>query len=94
MLLTRDLGRPFLMSTPELDRVTVLQRVLVRRLTQKKAGELLSVSKRQAWRRFGAFKRGGAEAMASKRRGRRSNHRLPDAMRDRALELVGLVAGS
>ena len=76
------------MSNLELDRSTVLQRVLERRLTQAKAGELLGLSKRQTRRLFGAFRRGGAKAIASKRRGRPSNHRLPDAMRAGALELV------
>jgi hypothetical protein len=49
---------------------------------------LLGLSRRQAFRLLRDVREGGAASLASKRRGRPSNRRLPDAARDLALALV------
>ena len=70
------------MSTKEIDRLDVVRRVLERRLSQKKAAELMGVTSRQARRMCTAFRRDGAAGLLSKRRGRPSNNvfRLPTAI--------------
>src|SRR5258707_1194890 len=43
---------------------------------------------RQTYRLLGRYRDGGALAIANQRRGRRSNNRLPDVVRDHAIALV------
>ncbi len=76
------------MSRRELDRVGVLARVAEGRLKQKRAAELLGLSVRQVRRLSRAYSAEGAPALASKLRGRRSNRRLPDGVREGALALI------
>ena len=49
---------------------------------------LLSLKRRQVFRLLAGLKHGGAASLVSKRRGRPSNNRLPEAYRDLALSLV------
>ncbi len=72
----------------ELDRLQIMTQLAERRLTRRRAGELLGLSERQVRRLVRAFKRGGAPALASRRRGKPSNRQLATATRDRALGLV------
>ncbi len=72
----------------ELDRLQILTRLAERRLTQRRAAALLALSTRQVRRLYRAFQDDGAAALASRRRGRSSNRRLPARVRDRALRLV------
>jgi hypothetical protein len=72
----------------ELDRLHVMTRIAERRLTRRRAAQLLGLSERQVRRLYGAFARAGAAGVASRRHGRPSNRRLPDATRDHALTLV------
>jgi transposase len=76
------------MSRKELDRAEWMQRVHEQRMTQADAAERLGLSVRQVERLYRAYKAGGAAALASKKRGRPSSRRLPDALR---AETVGLV---
>ena len=76
------------MSAQELDRLGVIRRVLERRLTQKKAGEVLGLSARQVRRLCAAVAADGPAGLVSRQRGRPSNHRLPEALRDHAVALV------
>lgn len=64
------------MSQRELSRLEVIQRVCRKTLTQRRAATLLALSVRQVKRLCRAFKRSGASALVSRRRGRPSNHRL------------------
>src|SRR5688500_18880952 len=64
------------MSQRELSRLEVIQRVCRKALTQRRAADLLSLSVRQVKRLLSAYRRGGAAALVSKRRGRPSNNRL------------------
>jgi hypothetical protein len=76
------------MGTRELDRLQVLVRVSERRLTQREAARVLGVTERQLRRLWTACRQHGAAGLVSRKRGRRSNRRLADAVRDDALALV------
>ena len=76
------------MSTKELDRAAVMARLVEGTLTQCAAAEALAVSVRQVRRLLRGYKAQGAGALASKRRGRPSNRRLPTSLHDEALALV------
>jgi Winged helix-turn helix len=76
------------MSKKEFDRLEVLLGVQSGRLRVADACELLSLKRRQVFRLLAGLKHGGAASLVSKRRGRPSNNRLPEAYRDLALSLV------
>jgi hypothetical protein len=76
------------MSYEELDRASVVQQVVEMRLTQMAAATMLGLTSRQVRRLCRAVEEDGPAGLASKRRGRPSNRRLPGALRRRALELV------
>jgi Winged helix-turn helix len=76
------------MSKKEFDRLEVLLGVQSGRLRVADACELLSLKRRQVFRLLAGLKRGGAASLVSKRHGRPSNNRLPEAYRDLALSLV------
>ncbi len=76
------------MSRTELNRLQVLNRVLERRLTQSKAAEQLGLSLRQVERLCRKLRLEGPDGLVSKKRGRPSNRRLPDGLREHALSLV------
>jgi hypothetical protein len=76
------------LSVKELDRVQLMTRLAERRLTQRHAGELLGLTERQVRRLYAAFKKRGAEGLASRKRGQPSHRRLPAETKRRALELV------
>jgi transposase len=76
------------MSAIELDRLTVIERVRDRRLSQVDAAKQLGLTPRHISRLVNAFERDGPAALVSKRRGRRSNHACADAVKTRVLSLV------
>jgi len=76
------------MSKKEFDRLEVLLGVRSGRLRVADACELLGLKRRQVFRLLAGLKHGGAASLVSKRRGRPSNNRLPEAYRDLALSLV------
>ena len=76
------------MSKKEFDRLEVLLGVQSGRLRVADACELLSLKRRQVFRLLAGLKHGGAASLVSKRRGRLSNNRLPEAYRDLALSIV------
>jgi transposase len=76
------------MSLKELDRVDLMRRIHERRLTQAKAAEILGVGLRQVERLYRTYKRQGPVGLASGKRGRPSNRKLPGELREHALELV------
>jgi hypothetical protein len=65
------------MSDHELRRLEVLQDLDRRRLTSTAAGQLLGLERRL----LKAYRIEGATGLISKRRGRRSNRRKPEALR-------------
>src|SRR4030081_3055043 len=77
-----------LMSKRELNRIDVLARLDGRRLTTLAAADLMRITRRQTHRLLKRYRDGGAPAIANRRRGRPSNNRLPDVVRDHAVALV------
>src|SRR3954469_10644570 len=77
-----------LMSKAELSRVDTLVRVGRGELPVAGAASLLGLSERQVFRLLARLRREGAAGLASRRRGRPSNRRLPDAVREAALAAV------
>lgn len=65
-----------------------MQRIKDKRLTQKEAAGMLSLSVRQVKRLFRAFKTQGAKGLVSARRGKESNNRLDEQVVQKALDLI------
>lgn len=66
------------MSTREIDRVTIMDQVLLGQMNQKKACQALDISYRQVKRIFKRFKASGAEGIVHKSRGKRSPKKMQD----------------
>ena len=76
------------MSDRELSRLEVLRDLDQRRLTTAAAGQLLGLERRQVFRLLKAYRSEGASGLISKRRGRRSNRRKPEALRRAVLTII------
>jgi transposase len=76
------------MSQRELSRLEVFRQLQDKRLRQRQAADILSLSVRQVIRLAKAFRREGASALVSKRRGRPSNNRLAAPLLAQAGELL------
>jgi len=76
------------MSKHEFERAVLLCKVHEKRLTQRKAAEVLQLSLRQVDRLCQRYRTEGPASLASRRRGRASNHQLPVSLRASVLELV------
>src|SRR5271163_5093424 len=76
------------MSKQEFSRLEVLLRVQSGGLRVADACELIGLRRRQVFRLLRGLKQDGATSLLSKRRGRPSNHRLPDEVRTLALSIV------
>src|SRR3954466_15410183 len=77
-----------LMSKVELSRVDTLARVDRGELPAAEAASLLGLSGRRGFRLLRRVRAEGAPGLASRRRGRPSNRRLPEAVREAALAVV------
>ena len=69
-----------LMSDGELSRLEVLRDLDQKRLTTEAAAQLLGLERRQVFRPLKANRIEGPNGLISKRRGRRSNRRKPEAL--------------
>ncbi|MGE5442523.1 MAG: helix-turn-helix domain-containing protein, partial [Bacteroidota bacterium] len=76
------------MSDGELTRLEVLRDLDQRRLTTEAAARLLRLERRQVFRLLKAYRTTGPAGLISKRRGRRSNRRKPEALRKAALAII------
>ncbi len=76
------------LSYEELDRVSVIERVIEKRLRQLEAARMLGLSSRQVRRLRRAYERDGPVGLASKHRGRPSNRRLRPGLEREALAIV------
>jgi transposase len=76
------------MSGKELTKLEIMQRLKAKRLTQREAAQMLGLSVRQVKRLYRAFREQGAKGLVSQRRGRVSNHHLPAAVVQAALDLL------
>ena len=77
-----------LMSDRELRRLEVLQELNQGRLTAAAAGQLLGLERRQVFRLLKVYRIEGPTGLISKRRGRRSNRRKPEALRGAVLTII------
>ena len=77
-----------LMSDGELSRLEVLRDLDQKRLTTAAAGQLLGLERRQVFRLLKAYRAEGATGLISRRRGRRSNRRKPEALRRAVLAMI------
>jgi hypothetical protein len=77
-----------IMSKRELDRAQLMLLIRERRRTQVQVAEQLDLTLRQVERLYRAFKAGGPAALVSRKRGRPSGRRKPEAERAAVLELV------
>ena len=76
------------MSAKELSRLEVMQRLTEKRLSQKEAGRMLSLSTRQIKRLLKNYRQKGAAGLVSKHRGRQGNNRLSERVKKQALNLL------
>jgi transposase len=76
------------MSTKELNRLEIIQRVDEKRMKQKAAAEQLGISERQVKRLLRKYRQNGANGLVSKRRGKPSNHQLAEKTREKVLDLL------
>jgi hypothetical protein len=76
------------MSERDLQRIQVLSEVTNRRRTIASAAVVLALSTRQVRRLLKAYRLGGGSAIAHKARGRPSNNKIADGMRDYAIDLM------
>ena len=76
------------MSDRELSRLSVLMEVEAGRLRIDDAAQLLRLRRRQVFRLLKGVRAEGAASLASKRRGKPSNNKLPSAVRDLTMGLV------
>jgi transposase len=76
------------MSSKEISRLEVMQKLSEKRMSQKEAGAMLDVSERQIKRLLKAYRKKGAAGLISKHRGRKGNHCLPTETKRKALDLL------
>ena len=76
------------MSHKEIERLSVLEKVLSRRITQSQAAVEMGVCERHLRRLLRGYRQHGARALLSRRRAVSPNNRVPASVRRRALELV------
>ena len=76
------------MSGNELQRIEILAEVLSRRRTEASAATILGISTRQTRRLVVAYRASGGASVIHKGRGRASNNRLLEGIREYAVELV------
>lgn len=76
------------MSTQEIKRLKIIQKVIERQLMQVKAGELLGISERQVRRLLKRVREEGARGIVHRNRGRPSPHRMPEELEDRIGRIV------
>lgn len=76
------------MSKREFTRYEAMQRIKDKRLTQKEAARMLSLSVRQIKRIYRAYKGQGAGGLVSQRRGKPSNNRLDPETQQEAIDLI------
>ena len=76
------------MSQKELTRLEVIQRTEKKTLKQKEAAKMLGISVRHVKRLLRAYRQSGAEGLISKRRGKPSNNRMKEEVKQQAIDLI------
>lgn len=76
------------MSNKEINRITIMEKLKFKKITQKQAAVVLNLSVRQIRRLKKRYLTSGAAGLIHKNRGRVSNHRLPNSEIDRVIEII------
>ena len=76
------------MSSKEVNRLEVMQRLDEKRMKQKAAAELLGVSERQVKRVLRRYREQGPMGVVSQRRGKPSSHQLAEETKRKVLDLL------
>ena len=76
------------MNAQELSKVSVIQSVITRNITQVAAAKILELSERQIRRLKKTYQRDGAPGLLSKKRGKPSNRLYPCKLRAKAMSLI------
>jgi transposase len=76
------------MSTKELSKLEVMQRLSSKRMSPKEAGQILNLGIRQVKRLLKTYREEGAAGLVSKQRGQPGNNRLTERVKQRALDLL------
>ncbi len=77
------------MSTREIERLKIIYKVMEKRLTQVKAGELMRVTDRQVRRMLQKVREKGERGMVHGNRGKASPRKIPKDQEERIIALVG-----
>lgn len=81
-------GGLLIMSTEELDRISIVQKIIDKDFTQVVAANKLGLTVRQVKRLIKKYRQSGAEGLISKKRGQISNRKYTDAKIDKIHTLV------
>lgn len=76
------------MSLKEVDRLRVLEQIKAKEISQKEGAKLIGIEKRQMIRVYKEYKKYGPASVVSKKRGKVSNRRLPDVVRDSVVRVI------
>jgi len=82
------MGDILLMSKKEVDRLTIIRDLKLKRLSQKDAGKLLHLSDRQIRRLLKRYKKEGEMGLISRKRGKVSNNKISEKLRQSVLTLI------
>src|ERR1700732_531367 len=77
------------MNLKELNRVKILEKLSMKQLSQVETAKQLDVSDRQVRRLQKRYIQQGAAGLSSCRRGKPSNNRLSEEVKQEAMEMVG-----
>ena len=81
-------GEIYTMSTKELSRVEVIEKILSKRLTQKAGGKQLGLSKRQMGRLVKRYQQYGVVGLVSKQRGQPRNSTYSELFNQKVMRIV------
>lgn len=76
------------MTKKEIGRCGLMEQVENHRIKQMHAAEMLGISDRHFRRLLKAYREEGAESLCSKKRGKPSNRKTPEKIRQRVIELI------
>lgn len=79
---------PITLSHQELNRLSLVESIIAKRITQSQAATQLKLSTRQVKRLVRAYRLLGAAGLPSKHRGQRPNNAISEAVRQQALTLI------
>ena len=78
----------FTMSVKEINRVSIMKKLIKKELKQKQAAAIMGLSVRQVRRLKKRYQQEGPSGLIHKRRGSKSNRRIPSDEVNRIIEIV------